>query len=73
VKRSLDTEVDIGEDSILPSSDTFGSLAPVQEDALDSEEEDDGMIMPNVKDHDEAGFVPTREQPFRRVRRYTIT
>ena len=36
----------------------------------DNEEEDE--IMPDVNDP-EAGFVPTEDQPFRRVRRHTIT
>ena len=67
MKRS---EVEGQEDSMLPSSSlTKGSLATVQEDSPDSDED---ITMPNVMDH-EAEFIPTREQPYRRVRRYTIT
>lgn len=71
VKR---TEVDGQDDSSIlvpsPSSLTIGSLATVQEDSPDSE--DDMITMPNVMD-DEAEFIPTKAQPYRRVRRYTIT
>ncbi len=73
VKR---TDVEGGQDDhcmvLAPSSSltTLGCLATVQEDSPDSEE--DVTSMPNVMD-EEAEFIPTCEQPYRRVRRYTIT
>ena len=42
--------------------------ASAEEEEEDEEEDDE---MPDVNDP-EAGFVPTKDQPFRRVRRYTI-
>lgn len=42
-------------------------------EGLDSSQNTDGdSKMPDTSDPD-AGFCPTDEQPFRRVRRYTIT
>ena len=40
--------------------------------ASGSEEKDKDTDMPDVTDP-EAGFVPTEDQPYRRLRRYTIT
>ena len=38
----------------------------------DDDDEDDDTEMPDVTDLD-AGFCPTDDQPFRRLRRHTIT
>ena len=71
VKRSPGSEIDVQEDIIRsPSATTFGSLATVQEDSSPDSDEDN--TMPNILDN-EAEFIPTRDQPYRRVRRYTIT
>jgi hypothetical protein len=44
----------------------------VTEEAAATEEAGGDEDMPDVNDP-EAGFTPTEDQPYRRVRRYTIT
>lgn len=46
------------------------TFAPETKEA--QEEEDDNESMPDVNDPD-AGFCPTDDQPYRRLRRHTIT
>lgn len=58
--------------SPIPMAPPSGPLAPVIEDTDLDADGDVDMGMPDVKDPD-AGFKPTASQPFRRVRRHTIT
>ena len=47
------------------------AASPEKENPVDEEKQKD-VDMPDVNDP-EAGFVPTEDQPYRRMRRYTIT
>lgn len=63
VKRSTEAEA-----RLSPTSETPGVPLTIPEDSKSEEDTD----MPDTSDPD-AGFCPTDGQPFRRVRRYTIT
>eukprot|EP00559_Dactyliosolen_fragilissimus_P007730 CAMPEP_0184860868 /NCGR_PEP_ID=MMETSP0580-20130426/5675_1 /TAXON_ID=1118495 /ORGANISM="Dactyliosolen fragilissimus" /LENGTH=210 /DNA_ID=CAMNT_0027358129 /DNA_START=266 /DNA_END=898 /DNA_ORIENTATION=- len=64
-----DTSILLQANSPISSSPLSGPLAPVKENSDEAPEDED---MPDVNDP-EAGFTPTESQPYRRVRRHTIT
>jgi hypothetical protein len=49
-----------------------GAILSIPEETEFIENDEDDIEMPDVTDPD-AGFCPTDEQPYRRVRRHTIT
>ena len=64
-----------GTESPIPSALQPGPLAPVKEDSENdtvNKCSEGDVDMPDVNDP-EAGFKPTASQPYRRVRRHTIT
>mmetsp|Transcript_54784 Transcript_54784/g.82933 ORF Transcript_54784/g.82933 Transcript_54784/m.82933 type:complete len:374 (+) Transcript_54784:105-1226(+) len=71
VKRSTEQQAKVAstQGSVIPEGEeaTF-----VSADALATDESNGDEEMPDVTDPD-AGFCPTDDQPFRRVRRHTIT
>jgi len=70
VKRSTEQQARLAAAngiSTIPEDDTF-----VSPESSEVEENDKDTEMPDVNDAD-AGFCPTDDQPFRRVRRHTIT
>jgi len=70
VKRSTEQQARLAAANgipTIPEDDKF-----VSPESSEVEESDRDVEMPDVNDPD-AGFCPTDEQPFRRVRRHTIT
>ena len=53
------------------TSTTSSTIAPIPED-IEVDQADRDTEMPDVTDPD-AGFCPTDDQPYRRLRRHTIT
>ena len=70
VKRSTEQQARLAAANgipTIPEDDKF-----VSPESSEVEESDRDVEMPDVNDPD-AGFCPTDDQPFRRVRRHTIT
>ena len=75
VKRSTEQEARALANSVPPIPETEAAQFVTPDsstagDSMDVSRDDDKM--PDVSDPD-AGFCPTDDQPFRRVRRHTIT
>jgi hypothetical protein len=67
VKRATEQEAKSKNVLSIPESGEYETA-----DLQDKEEGDNDEDMPDVNDP-EAGFCPTDEQPYRRLRRHTIT
>jgi len=68
VKRSTEEMA-----KVMPSVDTNPAPVPaLSEEKAETQDPTHDVDMPDVNDP-EAGFAPTEDQPFRRLRRHTIT